>query len=166
MNARTLRRLVVVTVVLTSVGALAASEAGAYLSASGDGAGTAATGTTVAVSLSPGTPTSTLYPGGHASVTLTVSNPNFSPVRVGSLALATTQGTGGFSVDGGHPSCAVAALGFTTQTNGGSGWTVGKKVGAVNGTASITLTNALEMATSAANACQGATFTVYLAAGP
>ena len=31
---------------------------------------------------------------------------------------------------------------------------------------SVTLTNALSMTTAAANACQGASFTVYLAAGP
>jgi hypothetical protein len=35
----------------------------------------------------------------------------------------------------------------------------------VNGTLPITLTNALAMGLSAANACQEATFTVYLAAG-
>ena len=35
-----------------------------------------------------------------------------------------------------------------------------------SGNLSVTLTNALSMTTSAANACQGASFTVYLAAGP
>jgi hypothetical protein len=56
-------------------------------------------------------------------------------------------------------------LSFTTQTNLGAGWTVPGKVGAVNGSLSITLTAALAMSTAAANACQGATFTVFLAAG-
>jgi hypothetical protein len=159
------RRLFVTTLVIGLV-VLIGGTASAYWGASGSGGGSATAGTTEAVSLSPGTPTNTLYPGGQASVMLTVSNPNVSPVRMGSLALATTQGTGGFSVDGSHPTCAVGALSFTTQTNSGSGWTVEAKVGAVNGTASITLTNSLAMATNAASACQGATFTVYLVAGP
>jgi hypothetical protein len=96
---------------------------------------------------------------------LTVANPNRSPVRIGSLSLNTSQGTGGFAVDAGHAGCSVAVLSFTTQTNLGTGWTVPGKVGAVNGSLSITLTAALAMSTAAANACQGATFTVFLAAG-
>lgn len=140
--------------------------ANAFWSASGSGAGSGASGTTVAVTLSAGTPAATLYPGGTANVVLTVSNPNASPVRLGSLALDTVQGTGGFAVDAGHSGCAVATLSFTTATNGGAGWTVPGKVGAVDGTLSITLTNALAMGVGAADACQGASFTVYLAAGP
>ena len=65
-------------------------------------------------------------------------------------------------MDGGHAGCGVAALSFTTQTNGGAGWTVPGS----GRPSSITLTNALSMATGAANACQGATFTVYLQAAP
>jgi hypothetical protein len=137
----------------------------AYWRASGIGSGAEVSGTTVSVTLSPGTPTATLYPGGQADVLLTVSNPNASPVRIGSLALDTGQGTSGFAVDAGHSGCAVATLSYTTQTNGGAGWTVPGKVGAVNGTLAITLTNALSMGVAAANACQGATSTVFLAAG-
>ena len=114
-------------------------------SGSGSGTGSATTGTTVAVTLSPGTPSATLYPGGHGNVVLAVSNPNASPVRIGSLSLDTGQGTLGFGVDGGHSGCAVSTLSFTTQTNGGAGWNVPAKVGAVNGTLSVTLTNALAM---------------------
>lgn len=138
----------------------------AYWTGSGSGAGPGTTGTTVAVTLSPGTPAGDLYPGGQANVVLTVSNPNASPVRIGSLALDTGQGTLGFAVDAGHSGCAVSTLSFTTATNGGAGWTVAGKVGAVDGTLSITLTNAVAMGGSAADACQGASFTVYLAAGP
>jgi hypothetical protein len=57
-------------------------------------------------------------------------------------------------------------LSFTTQTNGGAGWTVPGKIGTVNGTLSITVMNALAMGVGAANACQGASLTSYLAAGP
>ncbi|MHB8273467.1 MAG: hypothetical protein ACYDC9_01655 [Dermatophilaceae bacterium] len=138
----------------------------AYWSGSGSGAGSGTTGTTVAVTLSPGTPAASLYPGGQANVVLTVSNPNASPVYIGSLAFDTGQGTGGFAVDAGHSGCAVATLSFTTATNGGAGWTVPGKVGAADGTLSITLTNAVAMGVGAADACQGASFTVYLAAGP
>ena len=60
-------------------------------------------------------------------------------------------------VDAAHPGCAVSTLGFTTQTNGGAGWTV-----AGHGSLPVTLAGALSMSASAANACQGATFTVYL----
>lgn len=133
--------------------------------AGGSGTGTAGTGTTTALTLTPGTPSAGLYPGGQADVVLTISNPNESPIRVMSLGLDTGQGTGGFAVDAGHSGCSVTALGYTTQTNGGAGWTVPAKVGGTNGTLPVTLTNALSMATNAANACQGATLTVYLAAG-
>ena len=44
-----------------------------------------------------------------------------------------------------------------TQTNGGAGWTVPG-----SGVLSVTLTGALAMGSGAANACQGATFTVHL----
>jgi len=117
------------------------------------------------MTLSPGSPTTFLSPGGQSSVALTVSNPNTSPVFVGSFSLDTAQGTAGFAVDVGHAACAVASLGLTTQTNDGAGWLVPAKVGAVDGTLSVTLTNALSMDASGANACQGAIFTVYLAAG-
>jgi hypothetical protein len=140
--------------------------ASAYWSGAGGGTGAGETDTTVGVTLSPGTPGFALHPGGQTAVVLTVSNPNGSPAVIGSLELDTGQGTGGLSVDGGHSGCAVSALSFTTQTNGGSGWTVPARVGAVNGTLAITLANALAMTVTAANACQGATFTVYLAAGP
>jgi hypothetical protein len=156
--------LVAATVILTVIGT--AGIALAYWRAGGTGTGTASTGTASAVTLSPGTPAVTLYPGGQSDVTLTVSNPNTTAVTIATLALDTTQGTGGFAVDAGHVGCAVSALSLSTQTNAGAGWTVPAKTGTVNGVLAITLPNALAMATGAANACQGAQFTVYLVAGP
>jgi hypothetical protein len=97
---------------------------------------------------------------------LSVSNPNAASVFVASMALDVSGGTGGFAVDTAHPGCALAALSFTSQTNAGAGWTVPAKSGGVDGTLPVTLTNALSMDVSADNACQGASFTVYLAAGP
>jgi hypothetical protein len=139
--------------------------ASAFWSGSGNGSGVGATGTTVAVTLGPGTPTAALYPGGRADVVLTISNPNRSAVFVGSLALDTGQGTGGYAVDAGHAGCNVSTLTYARQTNGGVGWTVPARVGAVDGTLSVTLPNALAMGLDAVNACQGAATTVYLKAG-
>lgn len=140
--------------------------ASAYWSGGGDGAGHGTTGTVVTVTLSPGTPDADLYPGGQTGVELTLSNPSASAVYLSSLALDTTQGTAGFSVDAEHAECGVATLSFTTQTNDGAGWTVPAKVGDVDGTLPATLANALSMSADAADACQGAEFSVFLTAGP
>ncbi len=140
---------------------LAAGSATAYWASTGGGSGSGDTATPTAVTLSPATPTAALFPGGQASVKLTVTNPNAFPVRVGSLSLDTGQGTGGFAVDGGHLGCVLTTLSYATQTNAGAGWTV-----PASDDLSVTLTNALSMTAAAANACQGASFTVYLAAGP
>jgi hypothetical protein len=142
------------------VGALTLMVAGAavaYWGTTGGGSGAATSATTSALTLSPATPAAQLVPGGQTAVVLTVTNPNQAAIRVGSLALDTTQGSNGFGVDTGHSGCGLAALSFATQTNGGTGWTVPG-----NDTLSMTLTNALSMGTGAASACQGAPFTVYL----
>jgi hypothetical protein len=136
-----------------------AGAAYAYWSTSGSGSAAAATGTPAELMITPGTPTGQLYPGGQADVVLTLTNPNPASVRVGSLAVDTSQGTNGYAVDGAHSGCAVSALTFTTQTNGGAGWTVPG-----SGSLPVTLAHAVSMATSADNACQGASFTVYLRA--
>ena len=107
------------------------------------------------------TPTAQLYPGGQATVVLSVTNSSPATVRFSSLVLDTGQGSNGFGVDGAHAGCGLGTLSFTTQTNGGAGWTVPG-----NGSLAITLTNALAMGTGAASACQGASFTVYLAVAP
>ena len=164
MNRRILRIALVVAAAFTLVIG-GTGVAYAYWSAGGSGAALGGTGTTVPITLTSGTPTTGLAPGSSSSVVLTATNSNAASVHVTSLTLDTTQGTSGFSVDAGHSGCALGALSFSTQTNSGSGWDVPGKVGGVNGTLSITLPSSLGMATSAANACQGATFTVYLLAG-
>ncbi len=160
------RRLALLGALLVLLGIPVGGIAWSYWSAGGSGIGTGANRTPTALSLSPGTPAPGLYPGGSTNVVLTATNPNTSIVKIGSLLRDTSQGTGGFAVDGSHSGCSLAALSFTTQSNGGTGWSVPAKVGAVNGTLSISLTNALAMTAAAASACQGATFTVYLVAGP
>lgn len=151
------RRRRPLALLLTALTLLVAGVATAYWSTTGGGSAAAATNTTSALTLSPATPTAQLYPGGQATVVLTVTNPNAAQIRVGSLALDTSQGTGGFAVDGAHTACGLATLSFTTQTNGGAGWAV-----PASGALPVALTNALSMGTGAANACQGAAFTVYL----
>jgi hypothetical protein len=150
-----------VTVLLLSGGGVAY----AYWDAGGVGTGSGPAATTVAVTLSPGTPTATLYPGGQSTISLTVTNPNAATVHINTLVLDTTQGSSGFAVDSGHSGCALASLSYTSQSNGGTGWVIPSKVGAVNGTLAITLANSLAMSATAANACQGAVLTTYLAAG-
>jgi hypothetical protein len=147
--------------IAAAVAALAVTgAAAAHWTGSGGGAGAGSTGTTEPVTLSPATPVAQLYPGGRSSVRLTVTNPNTAPVRVDSLGPDTTQGTGGFAVDAGHADCGLSSLSVTTDTNGGAGWTIPG-----GGAVTLTLADALAMHPTAANACQGATFTVHLQAG-
>lgn len=136
---------------------LVSGSAYGYWSTTGTGSGTAGSGTAVALTLSPGMPTSRLYPGGIADVALSITNPNTFVVRVSRLSLDTTQGTGGFSVDASHTGCGLGTLSFTPQTNGGNGWDV-----PAGGVLPVSLNGSLTMDTSAANACQGATFSIFL----
>lgn len=138
----------------------------AVWTASGGGTGGADAGALQPVVLSSGAPATPLFPGGQTAVALTVTNPNLADATIGSIALDPSQGTGGFAVDAGNSGCTLTALSFTTQTNGGAGWALPPRVGVVDGTLAISLPNALSMSTGAANACQGATFTIYLVAGP
>ena len=131
-----------------------------YFSGEGSGSGSGSSGTTVPVTLAPAIADAGLYPGGSADVVLTASNAKTAEVRLISLALDTTRATDGFAVDSGHHGCGLAALSFTTQTHGGAGWTV-----PAGGTLAITLPGAVAMSVTAADACQGATFTVYVTAG-
>ena len=133
----------------------------AYWARSGGGSGSGTTGTTQALTLTPGTASSQLYPGGTSAVAVTVTNPNLGPVKAPSLALDPTQGTNGFAVDGAHGTCGVTSLIFATQTNGGAGWTI-----PASGSSVLSLAGSLSMNTNALNACQGASFTVYLKVGP
>lgn len=138
-----------------------AGTAAAYLAAGGSGSASASSSaSTDPVTVSAGDVTGEIYPGGSSAVAVHFSNPNASAVNVRSLALDTSQGTSGFSVDAAHSGCNVSALSFTEQDNGGAGYNV-----APGGTLDADLANALSMSSSASNACQGASFTVYLKVG-
>lgn len=138
----------------------------AFWTASGFGSGGGSTGTAQALVIAPGTPSSALHPGGQGEVALTLSNPNPFTTRVPSLALDSGQGSGGFAVDAAHSGCGLGSLSFTTQSNGGAGWVVPARVGVTPGQLTLNLANAVAMGLGAADACQGAAFTVYLRVGP
>jgi hypothetical protein len=152
--------LVAVAVALLVV----AATATAYWRGAGGGSANSALAGQTAITITSGTVSAQLAPGGTGTVTAVASNPNPFAVHFGKLALDTASGTGGFDVDSGHSGCSASALGFTTQTNAAPGWTIPPKSGAVNGSLSLTLAGAATMSSSAANACQGATFTVHLIA--
>lgn len=139
--------------------AVAAGTSSGYFRNGASGSGTALVAAVQPVTLTPATPTGGLYPGGSADVALTVSNPNSGAVTIASLALDTSRGTNGLGVDGGHSGCDLSAITFTGAA---TGWTIPAQAGAYP----IDLPGAIAMAPSAADACQGATFTVYLQTGP
>lgn len=149
-----------------AIGTLVLPWAFAYWSGTGVGGGGAATGTEAPLTFTAATPTSAVYPGATSDVGVDIANPNPWALQLGSLQLDTAQGTGGFAVDASHSGCDVSVLGFTSQNNSGAGWSVPGRSGGVDGSLSLRLSAALSMAATAANACQGATFTVYVKAGP
>ena len=141
------------------------SATGAHWVGAGSGSMSAITGVAQLTTFGAAAPRGQLFPGGSVELDLVVSNPNQFAVHVASLALDTGAGTGGFEVDAAHAGCALSALHFTTQTNNGPGWQVPPKVGATEGSLQIEMAAALSMDAAAANACQGATFTVHLKGG-
>ena len=144
-----------------AVVALLAGSAIAYAawSVSGSGHGTATAASASNLSFATAAPSSALFPNGSSDVATTVTNPNPFPVHIDTISADTGQGTSGFAVDGGHSGCNLASLSFSTQNNGGAGWDV-----PANGSLDIDLTGALAMSSAALDACQGASFTVYLTA--
>lgn len=140
--------------------------ASAHWSGAGEGAGSAETAQSMPITLSPGMPSDSLFPGDSGAVAVLASNPNAYDVHLGQLELDPAAGSGGYGVDVGHPACPASVLTYTSQSNQGSGWTVPAASGGLDGTVSINLTNALHMAGNAPDACQGATFVVHLAPIP
>lgn len=153
----TRRRALLVAALLTAFAVTATGMAFAYVTRSGGGSGSAATATTQPLVVSKGTAGHDLYPGGTSAVEITVTNPNPGPVNANSLVLDTTRGTGGFAVDAGHTACGVGSLTFINQTIGGAGVAVPS-----GGPWPYSVASSLKMSTDAPNACQGATFTIYV----
>jgi hypothetical protein len=152
-RARSSRRLVAAA---TLAALVPTGGATAYFAAAGSGSGTVRLGAAEPVAIAAGTaPSAPLFPGGDGDVTAQVSNPSAGPAHLGALTLDSARGEGGF--DASRPGCDAAALSFTPQSNGGAGWDV-----PANGTLDLDLAGAVHLAATAADACQGATFTVYL----
>lgn len=128
-------------------------------SVSGSGTGSASAASATNLTLTPGTPATALYPNGSADVATTIANSNPFPVHVSAIALDSGQGTNGFAVDAGHNTCDLSTLSFAAQNNGGSGWDI-----AANDTLDVDATDAVSMSGLAGDACQGASFTLYLTA--
>ncbi|MFL5913361.1 MAG: hypothetical protein ACJ768_22685 [Gaiellaceae bacterium] len=140
----------------------------AFWSAAGTGSGSGSSASNPQdVSLSGGTVSADLIPGGTGDVSVSIDNPNTFSVHVNSLVLDTSQGTGGYGINTGHSGCDLSsAITFTTpQDNSGNGWDVPAKSGGTDGSLAVDLTGAITMDTSADNACQGANFTVHLKPG-
>jgi hypothetical protein len=138
---------------------IAGGVAYAAWTVNGSGTGTASATSAVALTLSGGTPQSSLYPGASADVDTSAQNQNPFPVHVSSVALDTSQGTNGFSVDAGHSGCNLGSLSFTPANNGNVGWDI-----PANSSFDIDAANSIAMSGAANDSCQGATFTVFLTA--
>jgi hypothetical protein len=145
MKHRTL--LLVIATVVVSLGAGAAL---AYFTSSGSAQGSASTATLLTVTAGAGTPSTPLLPGGTGDVALTVTNPNNFAVTLVSVA-----GNGAIIADGGHPGCTTGVT-FTAPT--GSPLPVTILANSTNQV--VDLPGAAAMSLTAANACQGATFSI------
>jgi hypothetical protein len=157
------RRRIWTAIAVGSVLVTLASAGGAFawFSSVGHGTGSADAAAVQAITLSPATETTPLYPGTDGDVSLTVANPNGVSLKIPSLVLDTSQGTSGFSVDAGHVACSLSSVQFNAAS-ATTGWTV-----PANATAfAIDIPAGVSLSTSAENACQSATFTVYLKVGP
>src|SRR5262249_25075892 len=112
------KRKFIAVAVLAIAGSVVAVAIAAWTTG-GSGSGQAQAGTATSMTISAGTPSSSLYPTASADVAATISNPNPYKVHVSSIAL------GAVSVDAGHSGCNTSSVSATTpQTNSGSGWDV------------------------------------------
>ena len=151
------KRLIAVTALLVAGSAIGVAIAA--WTTGGSGSGQAQAGSAASMTISAGTPSSSLYPTASADVAATISNPNPYKVHVGSVTL------GAISVDAGHSSCNTASVSVTSpQDNSGAGWDVLEKSVAVNGSLNVDQADAIAMSNAATDACQGASFTVALTA--
>jgi hypothetical protein len=148
--SRRSRRASIVVFVLT-VSMLLAVAFAAWL-ANGTGSGFAEAGTAQELTTSePPTTTGVLYPGGSGDLALTIDNPNPYPVTVVSVS---GDGTITSDTTGCEPE--NHGVTFTDQTD------LELQVPA-EGSSSHVLAGAVAMGQTAADACQGATFTVPIA---
>jgi hypothetical protein len=156
---RTGRKVVVTAVSVFAIGLVLGVGAAAFWRTAGEGGRSTVSDVATIVTLTPGTVTSTLRPGGASDISVVLANADAASARVPALTLDTRQGTAGFTVDDAHRACTASSFAFSTQTGGGTGWTV-----PASSSRTVTMPGALSMATSAPNACQGVLVTVHLRA--
>jgi len=135
----------------------------AYTTGSGTGFGRAQVDNSQPVTIAPGTAVDPLFPGSSADVVATISNPNGIAIHVPALGLDATHGAAdGFSVDAAHAACNLDSLRFNgPQTDSGDPFVIPP-----HGSLDVDLVGAVSMDTTATDACQGATLTVYLKVVP
>jgi hypothetical protein len=155
------------TAFLAAAAVLAAGASGVlgFWSGSGSGSADAQVDSPVPVTLTPGAPQGQLFPGQRSPVVTIASNPNQTAVFIPELRSDAAAGTNGFAVDPAHSGCDLSALHFDTETNGGAGWMVPPRTGGVDGSLTISMPSSLAMDATAASACQGGTFGIYLEDG-
>ncbi len=149
MKKRTVRRVVVVTAVVTATmggGIAIAAWTSTGTGTAGAKAGTAAAPTTGTADLTALAPL--LYPGSTGAARILVNNPNPYPVKVVSVT-----GNGTPTGAGGIGTCANTGISWNAQIPTGN--TV-----PANGSATLTLPGAVTMGSNVDDGCQGATFSI------
>ena len=144
-----IRKALVAVGILTG-SALATTFAFAAWNASGSGQATVQGKTAQALTVSNVAISDALYPSATSGVKVSVTNPNPYPVTVTSI-----EGNGAITVDSLHSDCAASNVSFTNQTLAS-----GVVLGANDGNATIETAGGVKMIANAADACQGATFTI------
>ncbi len=144
-----LRRVLVVTTVVGATlggGIAVAAWTSSGAGTAGAKAGTATAPATGAVDASAIT-TGLLYPGVQGTALIRITNPNPYPVKVSAIA---ANGTA--SASGGTGSCAGTGVSWIAQQP--------NSTLAAGATATLTVTNAVSMASTADDGCQGAVFSI------
>ena len=121
--------------------------------ANGTGTGEAASRAGQDLVVTPALTTDTLYPTGTSDVGVNIDNPNEYAVHVSSLTLTST------GITASNEDCNVSTVTYTTQDNGGDGWTI-----AGGDDVTLDLADAVAMSNDANDDCQSNTFTVNLQA--
>jgi hypothetical protein len=136
--------------VVALVGGLGAGTAYGFFSGSGSGSNVATIGSagSVTVEAATGTPSSDLFPGGTADLTLTLDNPNSYPVTITGISQ-----NGTVTASGGVGTCSTTGVLAPTQT--GLAITVAKDSVVV-----VNIPDGASMDADSDSGCQGASFEV------
>lgn len=129
---------------------------------SGSGNGTVSARSASALVVADATTATTLYPTGTANLVVTLTNNNAYNVAVTAISQGVLSSgaptAAAITVDSNHSSCNVSSVTLTAPALSGV------VVAGNGGTYTLTLHNAVAMDNTAADACQGATFTVPVVA--